>query len=238
MNTITKTLFTLLTATFATACGQMSSSEVATHDIEASIVLTADGAGDTQVDVELRHARSAWSEFINLDAGDELVAQYDGRTRRLNEGEVISYVGYGGRLATDLGGTPVRIALDRPLFESAPNSRVSLPDRYRAYATRGVYDVDFDTIPIEWSNGSRDDMTVKIDGECIWDFEQTLAFDDGVFLLRPGMLDVRSSWMGEPCTLRVTLERSRFGRLDPALSSSGHIVARQVRYTSAVIEAW
>ena len=151
MTPFSKTLTALLTATFALGCNQMGSSQVPTQDIEATITLTATGDGATVVEADLRHARSAWRDTISLDSGDALVAEYDGRRRRLNGG-----LGYSGVLPTDAPETLVRVGLDRLNFTPALNSRVRLPAPFRAFRTRGVYDVDYDTIPIEWSNGSSD----------------------------------------------------------------------------------
>ncbi|MCA9547431.1 MAG: hypothetical protein KC613_23670 [Myxococcales bacterium] len=232
MTTLTKTLAALTFATLATGCSQMGSSQVPTQDIEATITLTARGDGRTVIDADLRHARSAWGESVNLETGDALVAEYDGRRRRLDGG-----FGYSGVLPTDAPDMLVRVALDRMSFTPAPDSRVRLPDPFEAFRTRGVYDVDYDTIPIEWSGGSDDAMSVEISGHCIFGFERTLRFDDGVFLLRPGELDATSSWDGSPCTLDVTLRRTRVGVLDPALDG-GSIVAQQVRTTSVVVEGW
>lgn len=232
MTTFTKAAAALLATTFAAGCNQMGSSQVPTQDIEATITLTANGDGSTVIDADLRHARSAWAESVSLEGGDSLVAEYDGRRRRLSGG-----FGYSGVLPTDAPETLVRVGLDRLNFTPAPNSRVRLPEPFRAFNTRGVYDVDYDTIPVEWSNGSSDAMTVEINGHCIWGFERTLRFDDGVFLVRPGELEARGSWDGSLCTLDVTLRRSRVGVLDPALDS-GTIVAQQVRTTTLVIEGW
>jgi hypothetical protein len=230
MLTVTAAALTL------SGCAQMTSSEVATHDIEARITLTANGDGATLIEAELMHDRSTWATFIDLTGGDALQVSTEGRTRTMSSSEAFNVVGYGARIPVDRGGTEFNIDLSRPAFDSAPNSHVQLPPRFRLFTpVRSTYDVDYDTIVLEWDDPSRDTMLLNFEGSCIRDVDYGLTHDEGMFLLRPGMLEAQGHWDGSPCEVRVTAQRVRTGHLDPAFAS-GTIEAQQVRHTLFWIE--
>lgn len=234
--------FTLSAAVVALAtlsgCAQMSSGEVATHDIQANIKVTADGSGDTFVSAELTHDRADWHTYVNLNGGDALHVSAAGRTRTMGESDVFNIVGYGARMPVDRGGTEFQISFDRPAFESAPDSFVRLPrDFVLLPPARSVYDVDRDPVLLEWAGLSRDEMLLSFEGSCISDERYGMTVDTGFFLLEPGMVAPHPSWDGRPCEIRVTAERVRGGQLDAAFAH-GSIEASQLRTTYFWIEGF
>jgi hypothetical protein len=82
-----------------------------------------------------------------------------------------------------------------------------------------------DGLFLEWDAITGDPMKVIVEGSCIRDFAATVHHDRGELFIEPGEL----RWRGDrDCEVLVTLERSRFGRLDPRFGG-GHIRAKRLR---------
>lgn len=215
----------------ATACHSIDSSQVATEDIRAELTVTADGSGTTEVVASLEAQGHAFG-YVDLVPGEALRVHARGYDLPLAE----NWYDYSTEVPLDRSNTEFQIRLERIYGAHAPDSWVNLPVRFDVYPTYGVYQVDWDVIPVEWDVISDDEMRVTIDGPCIAEWERYVPgrADVGAVVVRPGDLYVDSDWDGSTCALDVTVERLRAGRLDPAYGG-GHITARQVRTSRVLI---
>lgn len=228
----TPLVFAALCLSAATGCHSVDSTQVDTNDIHAQITVTARGGGDTEVVAQLTPEGSLFG-FLELAPGENLRVHARGYDARLEP----RWYDYQTNLPIDYGETEFQVRLERIWGAHAPDSWVRLPHRFDLYHLGGIYSLTYDAIPIEWDVISDDEMRVNVEGSCIDDYEARVPAyrDAGVVMLPPYTLAPRAHWDGGPCTLDITVERVRYGRLDPAFDA-GTIKAQQVRKMSVVVE--
>lgn len=226
------TIAAFATLLLTTGCHGVDSSAVDTEDIEAHLILTADGDGETEVVAELKPIGDAFG-FVDLVSGEALRVHAAGIDRPLES----RWFDYHAEVPTDRGGTEFQVRFERLYGNHAPDSWVELPAPFDFYRLPGRYALSWDILPIQWDRIADDPMTLRIEGPCIEDFTRTLSpgRDNGALFLRPGQLRVREHWDGSTCELTITGERVRRGRIDRRFAG-GDIVARQVRTMRVWVE--
>lgn len=225
------TLFLLaLSLTTLAGCESLLSSDVATERIDADIRITDDGSGYAQISAQLTTA-GLGTQAVDLVGGDALEVNHGGYTRQLQTyGSPFDWVTYAAEVPVDWRDVEFQVSLLRSFDLSAPDSWVEMPAPFTPYVDADALSYELDALVLEWENSTRDDMSVHIEGACIFDFNAPIP-DRGAVAIDLLNLDPVPSWRGERCTLNVELVRTRYGVIDPALRS-GQITAQQVRRTS------
>jgi hypothetical protein len=220
-----------------TACETLDSADIRTSGVYAEIDVEADGTGQSVVRTTLRSGGAGSNTYLELTAGDRLLARSEGQTKTMAASRnVWDEVHYVAGFSRDAGGTEFRVAFERPSEngEDADDSRVSLPDPFRLVspAPGGLVRPDEDRVRIEWDRTSNDRVEVRLEGDCIWTYERVLEDDRGGLVLQPGDLEPHGE---ESCRVEVTVARVRRGELDANFGEGGRIEARQVRRTWLVV---
>ena len=147
----------------------------------------------------------------------------DGQTTRLGPG----FYDYHGAFsaAQSLENRFVLGSIER-MMHKTPSPHFP-PLALRVTAEPNGYD---DAIILRWNDRTREKTRVQVEGYCMSDEEWELSAwnDSGELRLAMSQLPIRSNWNGGSCTIEVTVERCRQGRIDPGFYG-GSIEACQVR---------
>jgi len=212
----------------------ISSSDIKTGGIAATIEVIADGDTHSNVWVTLRSGGDESNTYVILDNGDKLTATAGTETKTLSSVEEGKYNATFSSGAKD---TEFKVVLDRPDDTDAPNNIGTLPAPFGITAPSGGLSRANDDITITWDNsGSTDSMSLSIDGTCIFDLDKSGLSDTGSYTIPKGDLKSTGGDKPETCTLTVRMERYRSGSTDSALdgeSSMKMIQRREVKFSSA-----
>ena len=221
---LAKLLNIALVALIGTACTSIDSENIPTDSMTANIKISVHDSGNTDVQATLRIEDSALT-YLDLTGGEHLTATMGGRTTRLVPG----FFDYRGFLSDGLAGHQVRIGLNRNQYDDAHDSYATVPTPFTLRVTTHPNEYD-DTIELRWNDRTREKTRIKADGHCIRDEEWKFQSwnDTGRLTMAMSQLPIRSSWSGRECTIELTVERCRDGRLDPHFYG-GTIEACQVR---------
>ena len=217
-------IIALITGMLGTACHRIDSENIPTDAVKADIQITAHELGATSVKATLKLENEALT-YLQLSPGERLTASVDGIDTVMFPSSFSYYASLPNRDRESL----FRIGFERTRFGSAPDSFVMLPRPFNLYVF-GETDGRSDQIAVEWDVLSSDPMRIRIDGPCMHPYEYDIApfEDDGLHIVPLDHLPVFSRWSGGRCHLEISVERSRSGELDPALSG-GSITAIQSR---------
>jgi hypothetical protein len=218
-------------AVLGTACTSVKSTDLETSGMSAHIGVTADGQGNTVASAELSVDNSV-TDFVDLSAGDSLVATVGGTSQSMTRNDllgIISYsTGFSGHAAP---GTAYTVALNRKAPDvSAPSSTCSIPQPFEITSPVSglAYSRGGDGVVVTYSNaGQSDPVSYQVSGPCVNIAGGTVFPDSGTFTIPKSTL-VASS--GTPsCTVTLTVTRARSGQLDPAYGYGGGISCGQAR---------
>ena len=228
-----KTLTALtLSACALAACSSLSSEDLDTDGMHADITIEAHGDGRTQVRASLRAGDAGSLTWVELDDGDRLFAQNGVERAQLSErNDAFEMYEYAAALDGDRPESPVRVELRRAQFADAKDSQATLPAPFTVRTEVGgrALVAGVDAVPLRWGQGSGDNVSVRISGDCLLDYDSGPMPDSGAVVLPPQALEPWSSdAAGESCVATVQVRRVRGGTLDPAFES-GRITAAQVR---------
>ncbi len=217
----------LLALTTLTGCNALTSADIETERINADIQITDDGTGYAQISAELT-VDDFGSTSIDLVGGDALEVNHGRYTRLLQaHGAPLNWVSYSAEVPVDTRDVEFQVSMLRPLELSAPDSWVEMPAPFTPIAVETQLSFARDALVVEWNNATTDEMSLHVQGPCIFSFDLPVL-DRGALSLELANLEPLPSWRGERCTLEVELSRSAHGYLDPAFRS-GQIRANQVR---------
>lgn len=221
---MTTRLLIILALLTSIACSTVDSANVATENITADITITNDGHTEHAVTATLREGSLT---FIRLTGGDQLQVDSGHSIQAMGElSDAFDVITYGAKVADRKLGMNLRVRLQREHFPSAM-SDVRMPESFELLTPPDTYSVH-EPIPIEWDWSANDPMTIEIEGECIRNFEETISYDPGHYLVPAGVLEPSRHWEGGRCRLDVLVKRSAKGHLDGRLDG-GSIKAHQVR---------
>jgi hypothetical protein len=207
----------------------LSSSDITTHGISATIVATAWSDRASSVEATLRAGGDESNTYIVLDNGDAIYAQVGGEKKAMTaQSEGV----YEARFATGAGGSTFRVSLERPHGDDAPDSTGSLPEPFSFVdvPTTAVSRAS-DSLMIKWDNGSSGGMELEVDGACIYKKTFSLASGSDQFTIKPGEL---ASTGVKPedqksCDIELTMTREVRGTPDSAYDNESTFKLRQMR---------
>lgn len=235
-----RTVFvSLMLAAGASACTAVSSSNIDTSGIKASLSVQADDTGEISVEAILMDG----SNYVTLGGGDSLSVAVSGTSGSTPLGKstaAFGQVDYTATLASGATG-PFTIAFGRPSGKvSAPLSTVSLPPVFSLVSpsTGGPISLSSTGIPLQWSVApiANELMYWSASGSCITpvsNAEITLVpgEDETVYTIPPGTLKMAASNGTSPesstigsCAVTISVVGELTGAADPAFESGSTIV--------------
>jgi len=211
------------------ACSQEESGDLFTRGIHPAMSAVATGDGTTSVSTTLYEDRF---EYVELTDGDRLVAWQDSTSRVMRESEFLNIVSYGATFDIDDEDAEFRVAFEREVDESAPDSHAALPAPFELDAPRSASRKG--ELVIAWTNEGRPDpMSWDLQGECVEPASGDLPDDEGTLTLAPDTIRQRAEMGGTPvpdeCTVTLHVRRRRTGTVDPAFEEGGSFAAEQSR---------
>jgi len=208
----------------------VESTDIRTTGIYADMLVTADGGGDTEVEVKLAVGGKNGTE-VKIVSPDKLVATVGDTDHTLTK----SHGAYRGTFSGDEGGTEVNIAFLRgEEDDDAPDSYATLPDPFSIDGAGSDVTVSRqESLTVTWDASEADDpMSWDLDGSCLFTSDGSMS-DNGELVLQGDDFDATPSAEdnGESCVATLCIERSRNGSLDPLFADNegGRIRAIQSR---------
>ena len=207
------------TSLAVTGCSSEStdSSNVKTAGIYADLSVDADSSSNAVVEAALKVGGSSSNTYLELVSGDVLTASngiHSQTMTRIGSGNWVRY-------RATLPDTPLNsdsqftISLTRAADTDAPSSSVSLAP----------------IVSITWDPISSGDSTrLTIDGSCIYQYQHTVAAGDTSITLPVNALHESAglSATDKGCSATITLERIRYGAVDPAYSEGGNLISTRM----------
>ncbi len=221
----------------ATGCSKetVSSANIRTKGIAATIVVTGSASGSSEVEATLRVGGDESNTYVMLEGGDKLVAKAAEETKDMHaESEGV----YLAQFATNAQDTPFTVSLLRGEDEDAPDNTVSLPAPFTigALPTTSPSRAS-DDLTVTWDPATGgDSMRMEVKGDCIFSKKFSIPGDSGSFVIAKGQLDSTGGSEPKACDLTITLWRTRKGTTDIGLDRESSIEASQRRtatFTSA-----
>jgi len=220
---------TVLASVAMAACSKetTSSANIRTEGIAALIDVTATSAKASTVHVDLRVGGSSSNTFVILESGDKLTATAGEDAKAMqaeSEGE------YEAEFATAAAGTEFKVAFERDVDADAVGSRGTMPAPFEiAGLPTTSPSRSGDDFTLTWDPEKGSDMTIEIDGTCIFSKSIDVAGDPGSQLIAKGTLESTSSSMPTDCDLNVKLTRTATGAADAVFDDESWFRLHQVR---------
>lgn len=225
-----------LAGSMLTGCTRdtVSSQNIRTEGIVALVDVTATTEKDSIVHAELR-VGGPGGTYVILDSGDSLTATAGTESKAMqstDEGE------YEAKFTTAAAGTEFTMALDRKVDTDAPMSRGVMPAPFEITGVPAASTSRTgDDITITWGpTEAGSDVTISVNGSCIFGKDFDVAGDPGTFTIAKGTLDSTSESMPQSCDVSVTMKRTAKGTPDPVFDSQSTFTLAHVReskFTSA-----
>lgn len=213
----------------ACGCGTSDSSGLLTKGMSAEISARTLGDGTTRVSAELFDGYPEQLIFVDLAAGDQLVATSGGTSMTLDKSQLLTIIEYSAVFPTGNEGDTFTVDLQRSVDAGAPSSTATLPAAFTlgqvaASSSRAA------GLPITWSpSGSSDQMKWTATGTCIQDASGSIPGDTGSFTIPANSLVQPMGATETSCEVTLTLARDRKGTLDRAYGKGGDVVGEQAR---------
>lgn len=213
-----------------TACGTSESSSLLTTGISADLSAITTGNGSTRVVAKLFEGTPNQLIFVDLQAGDTLVADVNGQSMTLSKTQLLTIIDYEAVFPTGNEGDEFNIDFQRTVDSGAPSSTTTLPAAF----TLGPIEASYSrTAPITVTyapSGTADTMGWQASGTCIQVITGALPGDTGSFTLPANMLTATAG--ATNCTVTLSVTRDRKGSLDSHYGKGGSIFGEQVRTTT------
>jgi hypothetical protein len=226
------TCFFFASAAVVAGCTDLSSSDLKTAGMSATMTVQGDGTGQTTVTAQF-NVDSNGTDFVNLTSGDTATASVASQSRTLSESNDLGDIAYETTfMGEDAEGTLYTIALNRTTDVSAPSSTVTMPSPFSITTPTSSSSLSrtASDITVTYTNsGTPDTMTWYVSGDCIAGAAGTVSGDAGTFVIAKGSLATSQNAQGGTCQATLTLTRTRPGQLDPHYGSGGSINAQHVR---------
>jgi hypothetical protein len=214
----------LLPALFA-CTESVDSTDIRTSGVYPEFQVVADGSGTTSASARLKVEGNDSNTFLDLKASDVLEVSAKGQTQRMTSTGAHSY---GASFAFDQAGTEFVFSFRRGEEDtSAVHSAVTLPEPFTLQMGITEASRATDAVSFSWDPPAGGDLHWELDGDCVWT-DQGSTQDDGSHTLDRS--DVRA--FGEEtksCSVRLALQRTHTGSIDPAFSEGGENRAYQLR---------
>lgn len=215
------------------ACEDVGSKNIKTDGMFADFEVTARADGDSEVRAALRVGGGLSNTYVELSPGDVLSATSGSETHTLTEDgsgafNVHVYHATFSGIEEDKAFT---IGFDRADDVSAPDSHTTLPAPFQLTAPTANQEVSrADALTISWTPANtRDDMSARLDGDCIIVAAPHIDSDSGTLTLPADSLSPSAGHEGDTCNVDIRIARTRSGGVDPAFGEGGHFNAVQLR---------
>ena len=226
----------LILLALVSGCTTVASEDILTHGMYADIDARANANGETTVSTTLYLGSPINLDFIELSAGDQLVATNSPDTKVMQETSILNIVSYHATFQTTDEDEVFEIGLERSVDSGAPSSLVSLPSPFTIIPpvtsqSRAA------SMSIAWSPAATTEkMSWTAKGTCIESTGEALAGDPGSFVIPAGRLIKRVPQGAEAgpdsCQVTIEISRQREGDLDPGYGKGGTIFGTQSRTTT------
>jgi len=204
----------------------VDSTNIKTGGIAAIIEAKAESDKATTIIATLKVGGPSSNTYVDLSSSDGIFAsQGEKKVEMQSQSSGV----YEAEFATAAENTEFVVSLERKNDTPAPNSRGSLPGPLALTlpATEASRAADFE---ITWDpSGSTDDVTIELDGTCIFHSFIEVAGDPGKHTIAANSLKPTNTMMPENCDITVEITRSRKGETDAAYDSESSFVLKQVR---------
>lgn len=212
-----------------------SSANIRTPGIAISMVVTAESADASRVDVDLQvGGTGAGATYVDLEGGDRLLASIDGGEEESMQVEASGE--YFASFDTGAADTAFRVNFDRTQDEDAPNSNGELPAPFEMTAPAPTDSFSrTEDVVVSWDpGGSNDSMHIAWNGDCIFLGSADIPGDTGSYTIAANTLDATGPDEDPPptCDVELTVTRSRSGTADSALDPDSFVRLEQIRSTS------
>lgn len=209
------------------ACGRIDSSDIRTSGVQPVIEAVALGNGKVLVTTELRLGDMYSTNFLDLSEGDQLLIKSgDNEFEMTRNVSLLNQVYYTAELDGDDEDKAVEISFVRAADEDAPSSVFTLPASFTIKAPEPdlAFVGSVDDLEITWDTSGKDDpLHLLISGICIESHTEEID-DDGSHVVPANTLSLQDDATAG-CDIRITLQRRRWGTLDPAFDPGGTIRA-------------
>lgn len=225
--------FAVCSALVVAGCGDTitESGNLETSEIYAEIVASETGGGDATVQTRLRKGAADSTKFVEPGPGDQLNYFLGGERKspsRRTEAQANDW--FSADFADVEDNASLRVALERNDFQSAPNSKATIPNSFSIEATPDDDRLSrSEEVSIELDNRAASAITrVEVQGLC---FEETYTktFDSKSVTFPGGTFEAEES--DAECTTDFNVIRERKGTLDSKLAG-GSIRAERIRHVT------
>jgi hypothetical protein len=212
-----------------TACTTTESDNILTRGMYASIEASADGGGSTTVSVSLFLGPPSDLIFIDLVAGDRLIAHHGSQSKNMTEIIILNIVSHTATFPVDDEGAEFEIEFRREIDAGAPSSIVTLPAPFTLggvppSVSRGG------SFGVNWTGASTDPMRWSASGACIESASGAIAANASEVTMPPGTFRKLAGMnIPDSCEVRITFEREREGDVDRAFGKGGAAIGVQTR---------
>ena len=213
------------------ACESVDSESVLTSGVFAEYTAVSDGT-DARAQAVLRVGGASSNTFLNLEGGDELSVSAGEESSDLSEQNLGDYFYYTADLSSIAPGTEYDFSFIRTVDDGAPSSTCSMPDAFELSGPEADAGVSrsADALTVSWTeSGKADAMELRVKGDCIFDYVESISGDPGTFVVEAGKLQTPDEQVDQSCDATVELYRKRAGSLDAGFGEGGFIYAAQVR---------
>lgn len=210
-----------------------SSKNIKTGGIAALIDVYADRDTTATVHVELKIAGDSSNAYVVLEGNDELVATAGDVTKTLTARDAGVYEATFSDVGED---TEFSVTLARPddgEDETASESSGTLPPPFALDEPPSELSRETEDLVVSWDPDSRDKMTLELDGDCIFPFNEDVP-DTGMYTVEAGTLDSTDDDDPEACDVDVDARRTRAGVADSKFDPESWFRLHQRRKTSFV----
>lgn len=218
------------------ACTTTESDNILTRGMYASIEARAEGNGSTTVSTSLFLGPPSDLIFIDLVAGDQLIAHHGDEFKTMTEIIFLNIVSHTATFQGDLEDEEFEIEFRRRIDPGAPSSIVTLPAPFTlgnvpASASRNA---DFG---VNWTGAGAtvDPMRWSASGSCIESAAGAIPGDPGSVTMPAGTFRKLSGQnVPDSCQVTVTITRERAGDVDRAFEdgTATGVQRRSVTFTS------
>jgi hypothetical protein len=215
------------------ACESTSSDGIRTRAIYAD--MSAVGAGDSSVEVSAyrKVGGPASNTFVDLVAGDELIAKRGGTEVTMERVEIISgAVGYRARFPPEGqggGGVPFTIDFERADDDSALGSTVAMPALFAPTGPADGTPVSrAAALTVTWEPAGTGMLSATVSSPCASTASREVP-DTGTLVIEPGEWTVTQGAEAETCAAVIILQRQTRGTVAAAFGEGGSFVGIQRR---------
>jgi hypothetical protein len=203
-------------------CGTSESSALLTDGITADMSAQTTDNASVHVVVELFEGSPDKLIFVDLQAGDTLIATSESMSVPLTKVQLATIISYVADLPGSAGET-VAISFQRTIDAGAPQSMVALPTEFDLNPPPTTMSRASDAIFTYTTLGANDMMGWEASGDCIQAANGNGQLDNGTVTIPANAITGTGS-----CMVTVSIDRVKATTVDPAFLA-GELSAYQVR---------